>query len=73
MDSLSHVPLERQNAIFLMRKWIAKSMLIIDFYFLNNNSKIEASFGSEDMQSCDYFLESELMNIPLINTHEHMN
>ena len=72
MNLLLHVPPAGLKVITLMRIWIAKSMPIIDFYFLNNNNKMEVSFGSEDMNSCDYFLESELMNLPSTNTHKNM-
>ena len=32
-----------------MRKWIAKSMPLIDYYIKNNETELDLSFGSDDM------------------------
>ena len=46
----------------LMRKWIAKSFSIIDYYFEQKKKK-SLYFGSEDMQVGSKFLENNKKNV----------
>ena len=47
-------------------------MLKTDFFLLNNDNKPKLSYGYKDMNCCDYFLESELMNLPSTNIIDYM-
>ena len=48
-DSLPHSSNYQTGRIFLMRKWIAKSMSLIDDYIKNNETGSDLSFGSGEM------------------------
>ena len=60
-----------------MRKWIAKSRSIIDYYIKNNDSGFDLSFGSDNMIAGVEFndkIENNLKNHEKIHfMHNHDN
>ena len=48
-DSLPHSSNYQTGRIILMRKWIAKSMSLINDYIKNNETESDLSFGSGEM------------------------
>ena len=48
-DSLPHESNYQTDMIILIRKWITKSMSLIDHYIENNETRLDLTFTSDDM------------------------